>query len=174
MRWGGDVNARMRCRAGVLLVVLLLALPAMALAADLVGRPQTGPGAPSEPAGPSLTSSFLRLGLACLAIVALLYGGSRLLRRLPLSRFLPGGDGPIRIEGRTLLGPKEYLCLVRVGARTILIGVTAGRIMPLHAWPEAELAAERGGRREVAELERGAELPVQLRSLHARLGARSR
>ena len=165
MRRSEGVNARLRGLAGLLPAVLPLVLPALAWAAE--------PGG-GQPAGPSLTTPLLRLGLACLAVVALLYGGSRLLRRLPLARFLPSGDGQIRIEGRTLLGPKEYLCLVRVGSRAILIGVTAGGIVPLHAWPDAELPAERGGRREVAELERGAELPVQLRALQARLGARPR
>ncbi|MBI4610317.1 MAG: flagellar biosynthetic protein FliO [Candidatus Rokubacteria bacterium] len=104
-----------------------------------------------------------------------------MLRRLPLARFLPGGNGPIRIEGRTLLGPKEYLCLVRVGTRTILIGVSAGRIVPLDAWPEAEVATGGVpaptawvGRGQADEPEGNPHLPTQLRSLRARLGGQSR
>lgn len=174
------------CRAWLILAALLLALVSPAWAADALGGRDGAGSARFESAGPSLAASLWRLSLACLVVAGLLYGGSRLIRRLPIARFLRGGDGPIRIEGRTVLGSGEYLCLVRVGARTILIGVSAGRIVPLHAWPEADAPVARVpgggarvesvgawvGRGETNLPERDTQLPAQLRSLQTRLGGR--
>ena len=158
----------------LLLATLLLALASAGWAAESVRDREAAGPARIEPAGRQLPASLWRLGLAGLAVAGLLYGGARLFRRLPLGRLFPGGDGAIRIEGRTFLGPREYLCLVRVGGRTVLIGVSAGRIAPLYAWPEADAPATTETRRAGEAASRDPELPVQLRALHARLGTRSR
>ena len=69
-------------------------------------------------------------------LVALLYAASRLVRRMPIARFLPSAEGPIRIASRTHLGTRESLCLVDVGTTTLLLAVTGQSIQTLHVWPD--------------------------------------
>lgn len=160
----------MSVRVSVILAGLLLASLSPAWAAETADEPMIARPAAKE--GPSLTASLWRLGLACLVVVGLLYGGSRLIRRLPLARYLPGGDGRIQIEGRTFLGPSQSLCLVRAGPWTVLIGVSSGRIVPLHAWTQTEAPASSKGLREIDKGE--GSFPSQLRSLQSRLGGQRR
>ncbi|MFQ5828965.1 MAG: FliO/MopB family protein [Candidatus Methylomirabilia bacterium] len=156
----------MSVRASVILAAILLAPLSGAWAAEMGDGPTIARPAAGE--GPSLTASLWRLGVACLVVAGLLYGGSRLIRRLPLARYLPGGDGSIQIEGRTILGPSQSLCLVRAGPWTVLIGVTSGRIVPLHAWAQTEAPASSQRPREIDKGERS--FPSQLRLLQDRLG----
>jgi flagellar protein FliO/FliZ len=168
-----------------LLALLVLAPPLWA--AETVGGQTLPGGTRPDSGGAALAASPWRLILACLVAAALLYLGSRILRRLPLARFLPTGDGLIRIESRAFLGAKASLCLVRVGTQAILVGVSAGRMVPLHAWHEADApGARQSSHRPLASSapapeargawgsESSAELPAQLRSLGARLGGRPR
>jgi flagellar biogenesis protein FliO len=102
--------------------------------------PTPAPAAAPAPAPPAPAPSIMSAGgtllLGSLVLVALLYGATRLMRRMPIARFLPSADGPIRIAARTHLGARESLCLVDVGATTLLIAVTAQSIQTLHVWPD--------------------------------------
>jgi flagellar biogenesis protein FliO len=55
---------------------------------------------------------------------------------MPIARFLPSAEGPIRIASRTHLGARESLCLVDVGTTTLLLAVTGQSIQTLHVWPD--------------------------------------
>ncbi|PWB82185.1 MAG: flagellar biosynthetic protein FliO [Candidatus Methylomirabilota bacterium] len=50
-------------------------------------------------------------------------------------------DGTIQVLSRTYLGPKESLCLVRVGGDVLLLGQTGNGISLLHTLPSGVAAA---------------------------------
>ena len=118
-------------------------------------------------APPSLTSAGGTLLLGSLLLVGLLYAAARVMRRMPIARFLPGADGPIRIASRTHLGARESLCLVDVGTTTLLLAVTGQSIQTLHVWPDGVRTAPASPQFTGP----GASPPVpgQLRALAARL-----
>lgn len=138
--------------------------PAPAAAAP---APATAPGpSPSAPA-PSFMSAGGTLLLGSLVLVGLLYGAARLMRRMPIARFLPSADGPIRIAARTHLGARESLCLVDVGTTTLLLAITAQSIQTLHVWPDGVKTAPMPGQFAGSGLRPS--VPGQLRDLAARL-----
>jgi flagellar biogenesis protein FliO len=110
----------------------------------------------------------VKLLLGSLILAALLYAAARGVRRLPIGKLLPSSDGPIKVIGRTHLGPKGTLCLLEVSGTTLLLAITPGGIQTLHVWPEgrgpgADVPAAATGPRAAA-------LPGQLRGLETRLG----
>ncbi len=128
------------------------------------------PGAGAE----SLAGVGLKLLLGSLVLAGLLYGASRWLKRLPLARFLPGTDGPIKVIGRTHLGPKASLCLVEVGSTTLLVSMTGTTIQTLHVWPDGATGASGADRQGFkAPTAPAAPAPGQLRHLESRLTGRN-
>ena len=119
-----------------------------------------------------------KLLLGSLVLVVLLWGVSRLVKRLPIGRLLPGTQGPIRVIARTHLGAKESLCLIDVGGSAILLAVTGQGISTVHVWPHGVTpgATPREGLGAIAArppVEPPA-MPGQLRNLQTWLrGARS-
>lgn len=165
--------------------VLLFAL-ALLFAVSMAGAADSRPAASSSPAPaasrsaapaePPLTgsgdsTSFLGAGakllVASLALAGLLYLALRAARRLPISRFLPSADGPIRLVARTHLGSRESLCLIEVGSTRLLVGISAQGMETLHVWPDGGTggAAAAGGPTPA----RGLEMPGQLRALQGRV-----
>ena len=102
----------------------------------------TAPSVPSSstptasPAPSPFTTAGGTLLVGSLVLVGLLYAAARVIRRMPIARFLPSADGPIRIASRTHLGARESLCLVDVGTTTLLLAVTGQSIQTLHVWPD--------------------------------------
>jgi flagellar biogenesis protein FliO len=120
---------------------------------------------------PAPTSPFLNTGgtllFGSLLLVGLLYAATRAMRRLPIGRFLPTAEGPIRVVARTSLGARESLCLINVGPTTLLVAITTQSIQTLHVWPDGITAATRPVAPGTVSV------PGQLRELAARLsGAR--
>ncbi len=56
-----------------------------------------------------------------------------------LDRLRPAQTGPLRIVHRTVLGPREQLAIVRVGDKTLVIGITAHAINTLCELSDIEL-----------------------------------
>jgi flagellar protein FliO/FliZ len=140
--------------------------------------------APTPPPAPvpSVTESFLGIGakllLGSIAMAGLLFLAARYAKRLPLAKFLPSVEGPIKIIGRSHLGPKTSLMLVQVGATTLLVGITPTSIATLHSWDggggvSAGSGTDRGGTRAVTTALTAAMLPGQLRGLETRIGSRA-
>ena len=139
-------------------------------------RPPTAQGALASPApAESLAGVGLKLLLGSLVLAALLYAASRWLKRLPLGRFLPGTDGPIKVIGRTHLGPKASLCLVEVGSTTLLVSMTGTTIQTLHVWPDGATATPGTDRQGFKSSTTTAAAPAagQLRQLESRLTGRN-
>lgn len=101
---------------------LLLALPAMA----------AEPAASMSSAGMGAQMSKLLLGL--LLVIGLIFLLAWLLRRV--QQLNPRGNQAIKLISSHALGPRERLVLVQVGSEQVLLGLSAGRITPLHVLKE--------------------------------------
>lgn len=109
------------------------------------GRAAAAHGASDSPANPWLRSS-LALGGVVGLIVLLAWG----------YRAVTGGSGlglvgrtrrpgMIEIISRTALAPRQSLCLVRIGPRMVLVGLSGERISTLDKIDDAEVVAQLAG-----------------------------
>ena len=125
------------------------ALPLWVLSfAALAAEPATPPAAaatPVAPATPAMTAAssamstgiggqLVQLMLGLLLVVGLIFVLAWLMRRV--QRAGPAGNQVIELLGSRALGPRDRLVLVQVGNEQILLGVTPGRITPLHVMNE--------------------------------------
>ena len=103
-------------------LTLLVALPALA----------------AEPAasmsGTDMGAQLSKLLLGLLLVVGLIFLLAWLLRRV--QQMNPRGTQVIKLVSSQALGPRERLVLVQVGSEQVLIGLSAGRITPLHVLKE--------------------------------------
>jgi flagellar protein FliO/FliZ len=124
----------------------LWALPMLALSCGvLAGDPVTSAASAPAPATPALTAAnsamssgiggqLLQLLLGLGLVVGLIFVLAWLMRRV--QRAGPAGNQVIELLGSRALGPRDRLVLVQVGNEQILLGVTPGRITPLHVMNE--------------------------------------
>ncbi|WP_312301034.1 flagellar biosynthetic protein FliO [Stutzerimonas nitrititolerans] len=103
-------------------LALLPVLPAMAAETT----------ASMSSAGMGAQLSKLLLGL--LLVIGLIFLLAWLLRRV--QQLNPRGAQVIKIISTQALGPRDRLVLVQVGSEQILLGLSAGRITPLHVLEE--------------------------------------
>ena len=103
---------------------LLLALPLSALAAEPVAQ------VAATPAVGSVSGQLTQLVLGLLLVIGLIFLLAWLMRRV--QRIGPGNGQVIELVGSRALGPRDRLVLVQVGEEQILLGITPGRITPLH------------------------------------------
>ncbi|MCF7202760.1 flagellar biosynthetic protein FliO [Pseudomonas oligotrophica] len=107
------------------LLALFLSLPVLAA--------EPASGMSSADLGAQL--SKLLLGL--LLVIGLIFLLAWLLRRV--QHLNPRGPQAIKLVSSQALGPRERLVLVQVGGEQVLIGLSAGRITPLHVLKEPVL-----------------------------------
>ena len=103
---------------------LLLALPLSALAAEPVAQ------VAAAPAVGSVSGQLTQLVLGLLLVIGLIFVLAWLMRRV--QRIGPGNGQVIELVGSRALGRRARLVLVQVGEEQILLGITPGRITPLH------------------------------------------
>lgn len=101
---------------------LLLALPVMA----------AEPSASMSSSGMGAQMTKLLFGL--LLVIGLIFLLAWLLRRM--QQLNPRGNQAIKLISSHALGPRERLVLVQVGSEQVLLGLSAGRITPLHVLEE--------------------------------------
>ncbi|MCQ4312668.1 flagellar biosynthetic protein FliO [Stutzerimonas sp. VN223-3] len=101
---------------------LLLTLPAMA----------AEPSASMNSSGMGTQMTKLLFGL--LLVIGLIFLLAWLLRRM--QQLNPRGNQAIKLISSHALGPRERLVLVQVGSEQVLLGLSAGRITPLHVLEE--------------------------------------
>ena len=120
-------------------IAVLLAMPLYAVAAE----PSVQAVAPQ--ANVSLTSGMggqlTQLLFGLLLVVGLIFALAWLMRRVQGG--MPGNAQVIELVGSRAIGPRDRLVLVQVGNEQILLGVTPGRITPLHVLKEPVDAPER-------------------------------
>ena len=124
----------------------LWALPMLALSwGVMAAEPVTPTATAIAPATPALTAAnsamssgiggqLLQLLLGLGLVVGLIFVLAWLMRRV--QRAGPAGNQVIELLGSRALGPRDRLVLVQVGNEQILLGVTPGRITPLHVMSE--------------------------------------
>ncbi|WP_455925025.1 flagellar biosynthetic protein FliO [Pseudomonas putida] len=120
------------------LLTLLLALPLPAFAATIVApaAPGTAPApAAAAPAvgsalGGGMAGQLTQLLLGLLLVIGLIFALAWVLRRV--QQAAPSGGQVIELLGSRALGPRDRLILVQVGSEQILLGLSPGRIAPLH------------------------------------------
>ncbi|WP_295472680.1 flagellar biosynthetic protein FliO [uncultured Pseudomonas sp.] len=105
-----------------------MAMPALALAAEpatQAAAPQVGSALPGGMGG-----QLLQLLLGLLLVVGLIFALAWVVRRV--QSMAPGNAQVIEMIGSRAIGPRDRLVLVQVGKEQILLGITPGRITPLH------------------------------------------
>jgi flagellar protein FliO/FliZ len=107
------------------MVGLSVALPLHALAAEPVAQ-----AVAAAPVGSSLGGQLTQLVLGLLLVVGLIFVLAWLMRRV--QRVGPGNGQVIEVIGSRALGTRDRLVLVQVAEEQILLGITPGRITPLH------------------------------------------
>lgn len=93
------------------------------------------PGSESAPA--SGLRLWLPLAFVLIVIGVLAWAARRMFPRMGRA----GGDGAITVLSRCVLSPKQSLCLVRLGRRIVLLGMTPDRINTLAEITDADEAA---------------------------------
>jgi flagellar protein FliO/FliZ len=83
----------------------------------------------AQPASPLSVSSLAQLTLSLVAIVALIFAVSWVMKRLKLAG--PRGRGEISVIDELTLGPRERILLIRVGESQLLVGIGAGTVVGL-------------------------------------------
>ena len=104
---------------------LLLALPLSAWAAEPAAQAAAAPVV-----GSGVGGQLTQLVLGLLLVVGLIFVLAWLMRRV--QNIGPGNAQVIELVGSRALGPRDRLVLVQVGEEQILLGITPGRITPLH------------------------------------------
>ena len=107
------------------LLHMLLLAPLPVLAAE----PARTPMASADVGG-----QLVQLMLGLLVVVGLIFALAWLLRRV--QQVGPRGNQAIKLVASQVLGPRDRLLLVQVGGEQILLGLSAGRITPLHVLKE--------------------------------------
>jgi flagellar protein FliO/FliZ len=106
---------------------LLLSLPLSALAAQTTASP-------TPMAGSNLAGQLGQMLLGLLLVIGLIFALAWLLRRV--QQLTPRTGQVIKLLATQPLGPRDRLVLVQVGNEQILLGLSAGRIAPLHVLKE--------------------------------------
>ena len=83
----------------------------------------------AQPASPLSVSSLAQLTLSLVAIVALIFAVSWLIKRFKLAG--PRGRGEISVLDELALSPRERIVLIRVGESQVLVGIGAGGVVGL-------------------------------------------
>lgn len=107
----------------------VLALVLLFVAAPLLAAE---PAAAMSSAGVGTQLSKLLVGL--LLVIGLIFLLAWLLRRV--QQLNPRGNQAIKVISTQALGARERLVLVQVGKEQVLLGLSAGRITPLHVLEE--------------------------------------
>ncbi len=107
---------------------VILSLPLGALAAE----PATQAVTPLASSG--IGGQLVQLLLGLLLVIGLIFLLAWLMRRVQQSG--PRGNQVIKLLASQALSPRDRLVLVQVGNEQILLGLSAGRITPLHVLKE--------------------------------------
>ena len=117
-----------------LLLAWACALPAMAAL-------PTVPSPAAEAAAPAAVgaSGLLQAGFGMLVVLGLIFGCAWLARRFGLQRF--GGGNLVKVVSSSMVGQRERVVVVEVGATWLVLGVTGSQINTLHTLPAQAVAA---------------------------------
>ena len=92
------------------------------------------PAAAATQAGSGMAAQLGQLAVGLLLVVGLIFLLAWLMRRV--QQLGPRGGQVIKVVASQALGPRDRLVLVEVGSEQVLLGLSAGRITPLHVLKE--------------------------------------
>lgn len=96
---------------------------------ELIRRPsKSKPATTARRADSMLSSLGGSVIFPMMIVVGTICGSAYFFRRLVNPGHKPGADGAIKVLSRQYLSSKQCLCLVRLGGRLVLLGVTPDRI----------------------------------------------
>ena len=116
----------------------------------------------ASPASPLTAGSLAQLTLSLLAIVALIFALSWLMKRMKFSG--PHASRDMAVLDSVSVGPRERIALIRVGDAQVLVGISAAGIVAL---------SPLSTRIEIAPAARPAPFADRLRELMKRPGGPS-
>ncbi|MEN0105184.1 MAG: flagellar biosynthetic protein FliO [Pseudomonas sp.] len=108
--------------------LLVAALPLLAQAVE------PGKTLPTPMAEGSMGGQLVQVLLGLLLVIGMIFVLAWLLRRV--QQIGPRSGQVIKLVASQALGPRDRLVLVQVGNEQILLGLSAGRITPLHTLKE--------------------------------------
>jgi flagellar protein FliO/FliZ len=111
-----------------LVLLASLALPLTTLAAE--PAPSVVGAAVAPTLGAGMGGQLAQLVLGLLLVIGLIFLLAWLMRRVQQAG--PRNGQVIELLGSRALGPRDRLVLVQVGSEQILLGLSPGRITPLH------------------------------------------
>jgi len=126
-------------------VLPLAGLSFLAMAEEAAKAPTSNPAIVHASSTPSLMTGgagaqLAQLLLGLVLVVGLIFLLAWLVRRV--QQVVPRGNQAIRLISSQALGPRDRLVLVQVGEEQVLLGLTPGRITPLHVMRQPVHAAE--------------------------------
>ena len=126
------MTLRRRLQAALLLAAFALA-GAQAAQAALPTVPT-----PVHEAAPAATAAvggggLLQAGFGMLAVLGLIFLCAWAVRRFGLQRF--GGGNVVKVVSSSMVGQRERVVVVEVGATWLVLGVTAQQVNTLHSMP---------------------------------------
>jgi len=126
-------------------VLPLAGLSLLAAAEEAAKAPASNPAIVHASSTPSLITGsagaqLMQLLLGLVLVVGLIFLLAWLVRRV--QQVSPRSNQAIRLISSQALGPRDRLVLVQVGEEQVLLGLTPGRITPLHVMRQPVHAAE--------------------------------
>lgn len=110
---------------------MLLTLPSIAVL-TLCSVAFGQEGAQPEPLpnmSEGLWPALMKLAVAVLVIVVLIYVSMVVLRKFTLGKSgILGGKGSLEVLERSYFAPKKFVCLMRVGEKVLLLGVSENNV----------------------------------------------
>jgi flagellar protein FliO/FliZ len=135
------MTIRRRLRAAYLLAYVGVCVGAFA-AIDARAALPTVPS-PVHEAAPAATvaggGGLLQAGFGMLAVLGLIFLCAWLVRRFGLQRF--GGGSVVKVVSSSMVGQRERVVVVEVGATWLVLGVTAQQVNTLHSMPAQAVPA---------------------------------
>ena len=95
-------------------------------------------------------STLLQTVLGLALVIGILLLAAFFLRRLNGGRGF-GSNGPLRVVGGLMIGPRERIVLVEIDDTWIVVGLVPGQIRTLHTLPKGELKPGSDGERHFAQ-----------------------
>ena len=94
---------------------------------------------PAEAAPAVGASGLLQAGFGMLVVLGLIFACAWMARRFGLQRF--GGGNVVKVVSSSMVGQRERVVVVEVGATWLVLGVTASQINTLHTLPAQAVAS---------------------------------
>lgn len=90
-----------------------------------------------DPPGSSF-GAMLQTLLSLALVIGLIFATAYFLRRFNGGGGF-GSNGPLRVVGGLMLGPRERIVVLEIGEHWLVVGLTPGRMQTLHTLPKGTL-----------------------------------